>query len=415
MKRMKRIWRFIVTAVLVSVMVSAFSPLGAFADAVERQKVTKHTGLGLGIDVVKAESFQDFKFGNMVFDNDVIQAFSTERVSLDTDEIIKDSTIEADSLIDWASSDIADGGVTGALLGKLTSELMGKDSVSFSSYAGKYFSVFGRDIARYRLSIVNHRAQSTYADCFSDNFLSDLAELKNGTLDYEMFFVRYGTHIVGSAVYGGHLRAHFSVLTEKIVIDETVKIALDELISFPELQGVSFGSIFDLLLNQMSALPDEIGKIRTVFSVSTEGGSVVSGLPSTFQKSYEDWYDSFSNSDNSIIIDFGSDGLVPLWRILPEEYDCLAVEMQNAFCDYYDRNENIFLDQFGQGEEKEDSSIASQDGVFQETTGTANDVLRTGEKSNFVVIIAWTAGAVFFVAAIAVGIYLFKRKVKAKK
>lgn len=414
MKRMKRMWRFIVTAVLVSVMVSALSPLGAFADAIGRQKVTKQTGLGLGINVVKAKSFQDFNFGKMVFDNDVIQSFSTERAALTEDKIIKDSTINADSLIAWVSSDIADGGVTGALLGELTYELKGEDSVSFSSYAGKYFSVFGRDIARYRLSIVNYREKNTYADHFSDEFLRDLAEIENGTLDYETFFDRYGTHIVGSAVYGGRLRAHFSVLTENIVMDEAVKIALDELISFPNLQGVSIKEVASVLLNQVAALPDEIGDVRTVFSVVANGGNVVSGLPSTFGESYNAWYDSFSNSDNNIVINFGSDGLVPLWRILPEEYDCLAVEMQNAFCDYYDRNENVFLDQFGQGEEKKDSSIASQDGVFQETT-QKDDVLRTEEKSNTAVIVAWGAGAVFFVAVIAVGIYLFNRKVKTKK
>lgn len=141
----------------------------------------------------------------------------------------------------------------------------------------------------------------------------------------------------------------------------------------------------------------------------------LSNLPSLFQEDYKEWCDSVFDIDECAIIGFASDGLVPLWEILPEDYDSLSVKMKNAFCDYYDRNASDFYEKFGQGDEKEDSSLASKDGVVQDTTGTPGDVLRPDENADSALIVMWSViGAVGLIALFAGGFYIFKRNSKSK-
>lgn len=60
----------------------SFSPRETYADTPSVTSVTQQTGLGLGINVVTAQNFNDFKLGYMVFDNNEIQSFSTSTVAL---------------------------------------------------------------------------------------------------------------------------------------------------------------------------------------------------------------------------------------------------------------------------------------------------------------------------------------------
>lgn len=336
-----------------------------------------------------------------------------DNVSLLSSRTTEYSTIDSVSLIECASEDIQSGGVIGSFWEELADDLTSEDS-GMSFYTGKYFYVYSGDVENYRLSIDNYGLKSTYADCYSDAFLSDLACLENNTLDYETFFDRYGTHIIGSALYGGKLRAYCAVLVKDIVMDENIKDALDQLILSTGIQNVSAESVVSAL-NQVCSLPVEENDVRIDFNVAAEGGMPISNLPSLFQEDYKEWCDSVFDIDECTIIGFASDGLVPLWEILPEDYDSLSVKMQNAFCGYYDRNASDFYEKFGQGDEKEDPSLASKDGVVQDTTGTPGDVLRSDENADSALIVMWSViGAVGLIALFAGGFYIFKRNSKSK-
>lgn len=325
----------------------SLSPRETYADTPSVTSVTQQTGLGLGINVVTAQNFNDFKLGYMVFDNDEIQSFSTSTVALGVSNSVSESTIDEDSLLASYSFDLEAGGQTGTLLTKLKLGLKAGFTGNFSAYCYKYYSTLVHNVERYRLRINNYALKSTYADSFSSSFLSDLDRLANDTLSYETFFNRYGTHIVGSAIYGGKLIASYSVLSSTAMIDADVKTALDGVVSFANIQNATVDSVCSAMSQSLSVAVSA-STVKTAFSVATEGGSVVSGLQSSFQSSYTNWCNSFSDNSNCVVIGFSSDGLVPLWEILPDSYASVAEEMRSEFFDYYDENEALFRSEFGQ-------------------------------------------------------------------
>lgn len=260
---------------------------------------------------------------------------------------MSESTIDEDSLLASYSFDLEAGGQTGTLLTKLKLGLKAGFTGNFSAYCYKYYNMLVHNVERYRLSIDNYALKSTYADSFSSSFLSDLDRLANDTLSYETFFNRYGTHIVGSAIYGGKLIASYSVLSSTAMIDAEVKTALDGVVSFANIQNATVDSVCSAM-NQSLSVAVSASTVKTAFSVATEGGNVVSGLQSSFQSSYTNWCNSFSNNSNCVVIGFSSDGLVPLWEILPDSYASVAEEMRSEFFDYYDENEALFHSEFGQ-------------------------------------------------------------------
>ena len=90
----------------------------AAADA----NITNQTGLGLGINVVTAESFNDFKLSYMVFDDEALQALPKSSVDLNNSQSYMYSTIDERSLIAQFSFDLGNSVSAGALVMKLTSD-----------------------------------------------------------------------------------------------------------------------------------------------------------------------------------------------------------------------------------------------------------------------------------------------------
>lgn len=331
----------------------------AAADA----NITNQTGLGLGINVVTAESFNDFKLSYMVFDDEALQALPKSSVDLNNSQSYMYSTIDERSLIAQFSFDLGNSVSAGALLMKLKAGLEAGITGDIASYCYKYYNMLEHNVERYRLSINNYSYKNTYADCYSDAFLNDLNKVKGNTMSYEAFFGRYGTHIVGSAVYGGKLNAYYTVLSKDKLINQDVKTALDGVISFQNIKNATKASAASAMSSAL-AISVAASDITTGFSVRTEGGNVFpSGLQSAFEAGYKSWCDSFSGNANCVVVDYATDGLVSLWEILPDEYASLAVSMKNAFVDYYEAGENEFCKIFGQGRNMN----------FKSGTGTESD------------------------------------------
>ena len=168
----------------------------------------------------------------MVFDDEALQALPKSSVDLNNSQSYMYSTIDERSLIAQFSFDLGNSVSAGALLMKLKAGLEAGITGDIASYCYKYYNMLEHNVERYRLSINNYSYKNTYADCYSDAFLNDLNKVKGNTMSYEAFFGRYGTHIVGSAVYGGKLNAYYTVLSKDKLINQDVKTALDGVISF---------------------------------------------------------------------------------------------------------------------------------------------------------------------------------------
>ena len=304
---------------------------------------TLQSGLGMAINVVTAQKLNDFKINNMVFDSEKFQDIAVSRVNLSETTISSYSTTDINDLIMNFSFSTGIGTEAKAFLGCLSLGLSGSSNINFEEYSYKYFYIFESEVLRYRLAVNNYDQLDTFANCYSDKYLSDLAKLANNTMSYEEFFTDYGTHIVVSAYYGGVVNAYYSIASDKVVMNADLSLGIQEKI------GAKFSNntSADVLayLNSKNSMSYTLNDIKTQFNVKAYGGGVFPGSSmSNFDSGYRDWATSFKDSD-ATVLGYG-DGLTPLWELLPTEYQSLREEMEVAFNNYYDSAKLPILDEF---------------------------------------------------------------------
>lgn len=305
---------------------------------------TLQSGLGMAINVVTAQELNDFKINNMVFDSEKLQDIAVSRVNLNKTTINSYSTTDINDLIMNFSFSTGIGAEAKAFLGCLSLGLSGSSTINFEEYSYKYFYIFESEVLRYRLTVNNYDQLDTFANCYSDKYLSDLAKLANNTMSYEEFFTDYGTHIVVSAYYGGVLNAYYSIASDKVVMNADLSLGIQQEIGMEFSNSTSADVL--AYLNSQNDMSYTLNDIKTQFNVKAYGGGAFSGSSmSNFDSGYKDWADSFSDSSNATVLGYG-DGLTPLWELLPTEYQSLREEMEVAFNNYYDSAKLPILDEF---------------------------------------------------------------------
>lgn len=305
---------------------------------------TLQSGLGMAINVVTAQKLNDFKINNMVFDSEKFQDIAVSRVNLNETTISSYSTTDINDLIMNFSFSTGIGTEAKAFLGCLSLGLSGSSNINFEEYSYKYFYIFESEVLRYRLTVNNYDQLDTFANCYSDKYLSDLAKLANNTMSYEEFFTDYGTHIIVSAYYGGVVNAYYSIASDKVVMNADLSLGIQEKIGAKFSNNTSAEVL--TYLNSQNDMSYTLNDIETEFNVKAYGGSAFSGSSmSNFDSGYKDWADSFNDSSNATVLGYG-DGLTPLWELLPTEYQSLREEMEVAFNNYYDSAKLPILDEF---------------------------------------------------------------------
>lgn len=299
------------------------------------------SGLGMAINVVTAQDLNDYEFGKMVFDSEKLQNLSTSRVNLIESEQCIYSTTDIEKLIVNFSSNTGLGIGADAFLWALGANFKSGITFSYSNYNYKYFYVLSSEIVRYRLAIDNYKQVATYADCYSNYFLNDLSKLANGTMSYEDFFANYGTHIVGSATYGGRLNAYYSVVSNDLLINADTTAGVEEAVG-GVISKNTVGTITRKIAANLGITFDQ-QRVDTAFYLKAYGGNAIATANiDNFSSTLSSWTSSFNNSDSSVVIGYDNQGLVPLWDLLPQDYQDLSGEMERAYIRYYKNNaENV--------------------------------------------------------------------------
>ena len=309
----------------------------------------KQTGLGLGINVVKAKRVNEFVTGHTILDINKIGEMPTGSVDLEVSSPATCSTTSIETLINSFQLRFDLGGQASAFLGSLKAHLQGTSSLNFSEQTYKYYNLREHKIPLYSRFLINHGEASTYANYFSDGFLDALAELASDK-DYVKFFDNYGTHIVGSANFGGKLTASYSLASNKIELSEELSEIIQKQVDFTALSE-------DVKANLIEEINAYLSKkyvatdLNTVFSVEVLGGQKFACDDiKNFSEGYSNWVNSFNGNDyKPVIIDY-ENGLVPLWKILPEPYNTtLSAEMEKALNTYYNNNYNSIIKEFEPG------------------------------------------------------------------
>lgn len=330
------------------------SPKTAQADSnttVATASITDQSGLGLGINVVTAENLNDFVFSNMVFDTDKLENLAVSKTNLNETTELAYSTTNINDLILNFDLNVNVGAEAKAFLNVLSANFKHSANFSYNNYNYKYYYIFDKEIIQHRLSINNYAQPATYQNCYSEYFLSDLQKLSNGTKSYEDFFADYGTHIVGSAIFGGRINAFYSMVSNKILLNSDISSNIGAKINLSFSSNTNAEALKGINAAYGSSYTSN--DMQTAYYLEAYGGNAFNSTSmSNFETGVANWTNSFNNASNAVVIGYDN-GLVPLWDILPENYRNLSDDMEAAFIDYYREAEGLVLEEFKTGNYKD--------------------------------------------------------------
>ncbi|MDE6201607.1 MAG: hypothetical protein K2M47_07015 [Clostridiales bacterium] len=298
------------------------------------------TGVGFTVDVVKAKSYNEYKRGVSVLDRSKLDKASFDINMHNYNNVKTYSTNSISDLMTNSSltyklnlgvDDEAVGISVGVEIGLKTSS-----NFEYKRYTEKYYSVFDHYIERFSLSLVDYGRRGRYIDYLSSAYKDSLKHLYNNRTEKEFikFFDTYGTHLIGSAIFGGRLNAYFSTVTNRVTINDEKVSELSRALKF----GMDCVKAKTEAMNEVkSVLGKEATDIEMSFTAVAYGGDAFGASSiDDFKENYKTWWDSFNQKDtNAALIGYSDDGLIPLWQMLPQEYSDMAGEMEAAFVNYY--------------------------------------------------------------------------------
>lgn len=332
--------------------------------------------LGKSINVTTAENYTDYVGDHYVLDYDKaceqLQVYQS-KVDIDKTNFQNTSSTDISTFVRKFEYDFGSelGVDIATFYTKIDKDISSTASVDFSQKSYKYFSYCEKFYVNNRQYIKSYSTASTYANCYSDEYLASLESLKNGDMTFETFFDYYGTHLIGDIENGARLRAFYSLTSDKINFNTDNTDCISSAFSLAENSSSIKGKIVNNL-NAMYKTSYTTNDLQESFSVETYGGGVFTGYNlDNFSTAYQNWCKSVNNG-NYTLVDFNEKGLVPLWEILPVEYTELAPAMKEAFKDLCRNATSDLLAKYRNGNFKD----------FDGGTGTEEDPFIINEKEH---------------------------------
>ena len=327
----------------------------------------ENSGLGQSVNIVLADSYNDFIEGYSVLDPSKV-ADITVRTTNEEDTYIEEFSstsirdLKSSSSVGFSFGVGVKGEFNGMFAG-VSSEFKNSSSFEYNSYSSQYFYVYEKSVLKNRMYFQNY-LENDYQSMLSSSYLSALEALENNTMTYEEFFNRYGSHLIVSAYYGGRLNAYYSVVTnsstfnseEESFLQTTAKAGVTGV-------GSTEASLSQSIATELNVSTEDI---ETSFTAKAIGGSTFTGSSlSDFASSQASWSDSFNSSESYVLMDYADDGLIGLWDILPVEYIDLQDDMIDAFDSYYEANiEDMLLSFSNTGNVVKSTIYTSADAGF---------------------------------------------------
>lgn len=318
---------------------------------IESGGVFLQNGIGYTVDVVSAKNYNDYKLGVSVLDTNKLNAASFNKSFNNNNYVKSISSYSITELINKSSLTteltISNNIKIKGMFCNLETGLKTGNNFEYSNYLGKYYYVLDHYFEEYTLSLKDYSIDNKYIDCLSKEYILALDDLYNKQTEAEFFkfFSKYGTHLIASGIFGGRLNAYFSVITNKVSINEQSTLKINSKVDF----GISNVNSSIGLQNEIATtLGINRSDIMISFSAKSYGGySFGASSIDDFSNNYNVWWDSFNKeTSNSTLINYSQDGLIALWDLLPDKYLSMSKTMENAFINYYSECYNGIIDSF---------------------------------------------------------------------
>ena len=218
-------------------------------------------------------------------------------------------------------------------------------NVEYKSYVSQYFYKLSAqiDVYTYNLPLYSSGLAQYRANLDSAYQQQIIYLINNPTEENaEQFFNIFGTHIIAKGTFGGRMDLYYAALSNKVSvgaslkssIDTAIKAQIDEKLPKVEIKGedaINAPIEIDTNVNISFDVSNEIGvdsaSILQQESIVTVGGKSTMSSINDINTGYKDWVNSLyyidENGDlvdDTGLIEVSSDGLIPLWELIPTSY-----------------------------------------------------------------------------------------------
>lgn len=159
------------------------------------------------------------------------------------------------------------------------------------------------------------------------------------------FFDMYGTHVIAKGKYGGILQLYYGIFSENIYLGGKVHTSITSSLN-AGIRDVLGGST-DANFNISTVLGKYSSSVEQTYEAFSLGGKPFAGISlSMLNDSYKNWVSTVD--DYPVLIDVSSDGLIPLWDLLPNEYNTLENrnKIKEYFVKYANNHNNAIYDEY---------------------------------------------------------------------
>lgn len=305
-------------------------------------------GLGYSVNLAKDECIDIDKLNNSVLS---IGSLSTTNTTLNTTSSTIKHSNDFNDLVDKidsyynlsSSCSTSDHSLfTGTVASKYP-------DVTNSDYVGNLYQYYSTYIYTYKYktySLTNYNGDLTNIKrCLNDQYVEDLEALLYDDADINTFFDTYGTHVIGSMVTGGRLEINYSICSDMIDVWKEKYNSLTSYLNtnlYSKVQSSSASITFD----PQTGCDIHPAASNQYIGWQTQGGTSFSISNITqINTVFNAWKNSVTSYPE--IIQPTSDGLIPLWNLLPGDLNTTTYK-------------NLFISKYNQYMESNKEDISNQ-------------------------------------------------------
>lgn len=296
------------------------------------------SGMGLGIDLVKTVylDLTELKTGANIFEKSFIDE-QAENATVTTINSASGKFFDASDL-NGVAEGLADtfninvsSEVKKAMY--LTNARNIVDTLhGFNNFTNNYYFVLTKFLNGYSLRFPAYSEDLSVCKAnLSQYFVESVGHVVNGTMTYEQFFKMYGTHVIMEGIFGGKVTACYGAYSDYLdlggILKSKLTLGIKDYIVDADNECVIFNNVACDILNSS---PKNIAEGSYM---SFYGGAPVPIISlNGLLKEYEKWLPSLV--EENVLISFTENGAVPIWKLLPEEYESYSAEFEQALNDY---------------------------------------------------------------------------------
>ncbi|MBR1747444.1 MAG: hypothetical protein IJ735_04460 [Clostridia bacterium] len=296
------------------------------------------SGLGYGVNALTAKRavggvrLAEF-FDNSLFTVDNIGSYDigSSRSRAISKTSIRDEVIAINSKLVYGTT--AEASLAGMFTAGFEEKFSLNTAVESELHVNQFYFILNMYLIGKNYQLTNYQQPRAYNNKISAEALEDIRDLNEGTLSPEVFFNRYGTHLVMAVSYGGMTEVNYASFSTETLEAVTIASALEAKLN----AGFSYGIASANTSTEIGAELESTYHNNTQERINNLYIESIGKTPLTaltfdgFASEYRQWVSQMDNEDNYRIVDIADGGLVPIWSYIPNEYSNAIQRLKTYF------------------------------------------------------------------------------------